>query len=125
MKKDQRVIPKQNKRDDFIHSQNFTNKVKPHLQDVERDMARMNINEGGYKNNKYNNPRQISVPPRLQNEQKGSKRYSSIRQRSLPETTNPPQFNQQSNFYPNGKLYFFLFSACIINIQQYRLFCRI
>lgn len=103
-KKDQKIMPKHMKKDDYIQSQNFTNKNnKSQTQDLEKDMNKLSINEGGYsKNNKYNNQRQVSVPPRLQNEQKGSKRYSSIRQRSLPETANPP-FNQHSNFYPNGK----------------------
>lgn len=105
MKKDQRVLPKQNRKEDYIHSQNFTNKSKHVGQDLEKDMNKLNLNEssGGYKGNKYNNQRQVSVPPRLQNEQKGSKRYSSIRQRSLPETANPP-FNQHSSYYPNGTI---------------------
>lgn len=102
MKKDQKVVQKPNKKDDYIHTQNFTNKINRQTQEIEKEMGKMSINEGSYnKNNKYNNPRQISVPPRLQNEQKGSKRYSSIRQRSLPETANPP-FNQHANYYPNG-----------------------
>ncbi|XP_074037445.1 CASC3 exon junction complex subunit isoform X2 [Leptinotarsa decemlineata] len=51
-----------------------------------------------------NNQRQGSVPPRLQSEQKGSKRYSSMRQRSLPEANNPPlqpNYHNPPSFYPN------------------------
>lgn len=97
----QKVLLKQPKKDDYIQTQNFTNKAKPQTQDFEKNMSKLSINEGGY-NNKYNNIRQTSVPPRLQNEPKGSKRYSSMRQRSLPETNNP-NFNQHSNYYQNGK----------------------
>ncbi|KAI4468957.1 protein casc3 [Holotrichia oblita] len=76
------------------------------IQEVEKDMGKMSIQDGGggggFKQNiKHNNSRQGSMPPRLQAEQKGSKRYSSIRQRSLPETTNPP-FPQHANYYGNG-----------------------
>ncbi|GJQ82439.1 hypothetical protein Trydic_g11853 [Trypoxylus dichotomus] len=74
------------------------------IQDIEKDMAKMNIQDGGggnFKSNaKHNNQRQGSMPPRLQAEQKGSKRYSSIRQRSLPETANPP-FPQHGAYYGN------------------------
>ncbi|XP_044747064.1 protein CASC3 [Coccinella septempunctata] len=44
--------------------------------------------------------RQGSVPPRMQGEPKGSKRYSSIRQRSLPEANNPPVM-QHTNYFAN------------------------
>lgn len=76
------------------------------MQELERDMGKMSVQEGGggvgFKSNqKHNNQRQGSMPPRLQAEQKGSKRYSSIRQRSLPETANPP-FVQHTNYYGNG-----------------------
>lgn len=46
--------------------------------------------------------RQGSVPPRLQGEQKSSKRYSSLRQRSLPETAAPPFGQHPQSYYPNG-----------------------
>lgn len=97
------------KREDFIQTQNFTNKNN-NFQELEKDMSKMNIHDSnnggssgsGYKNNKQ---RQGSVPPRLQNEQKGSKRYSSMRQRSLPESATPPNF--PTTFYPtpNGTIF--------------------
>lgn len=110
MKTDQKIVPKNVKKDDFIASQNFTNRNNNvHIQELERDMSKMNVQDGNYnKGTKHGNQRQGSVPPRLQSEQKGSKRYSSIRQRSLPEAATPP-FTQPSSYYPNGKLFSFLF----------------
>jgi protein CASC3 len=99
MKTDQKVVPKTQKKDDFIQSQNFTNKNN-NVQDLEKDMSKLNVQDGVYKGSKHGGPRQGSVPPRLQSEQKGSKRYSSIRQRSLPESATPP-FTQHSNYYSN------------------------
>ncbi|XP_030765143.1 protein CASC3 isoform X1 [Sitophilus oryzae] len=105
----QKVLPPRNFRKDnneFIQSQNFTNKNNTHNQigEIEKEMSQMNIQEGSFKNNKQggssNQNRQASVPPRLQqSEQKGSKRYSSMRQRSLPETGTPPTAN--FSFYPS------------------------
>lgn len=93
------------KRDDFIHSQNFTNKSNS-LQDVENDMSKLSVHDGGggYKGGKHGNSngggqRQGSMPPRLQSEQKGSKRYSSMRQRSLPEAATPPSY--PPSYYSN------------------------
>lgn len=99
-----------------IHGRNphNSNVNKNNVQEIEKDMGKMSIHDGGggsFKANlKHNNQRQGSMPPRLQAEQKGSKRYSSIRQRSLPETTNPP-FLQ--NYYGNGKSYFHPFYLMI------------
>ncbi|XP_044263228.1 protein CASC3 [Tribolium madens] len=99
MKTDQKVVPKSSKKDDFIQSQNFTNKNN-NIQDLERDLSKLNVQDGVHKGGKHGGQRQGSVPPRLQSEQKGSKRYSSIRQRSLPESATPP-FSQHSNYYSN------------------------
>lgn len=80
------------------------------MQELEKDMGKLNVQEGtshgkGGKQHAANNAqRQGSVPPRLQSEQKGSsKRYSSMRQRSLPESATPP--NYPTSFYPNGELH--------------------
>lgn len=102
MKTDQKVVPKTARNDDFIQSQNFTNRNNS-VQDLEKDLSKLNVQDGVYKGGKHGGQRQGSVPPRLQSEQKGSKRYSSIRQRSLPESATPP-FSQHSNYYSNGKL---------------------
>lgn len=84
------------------------------IQELEKDINKLTIN-GVYKGNKGNNQqnnqqRQGSVPPRLQNEQKGSKRYSSMRQRSLPEANTPPavQSYQHGGYYPAGELIIFV-----------------
>lgn len=73
-------------------------------------MSKLNIDDGSRSNSNKNisntaQQRQSSVPPRLQSEHKGSKRYSSMRQKSLPERNTPPLTNYQHNptFYPNGK----------------------
>lgn len=104
----QKILPPRNQfnkdKEDFIQTQNFTNKNS--VQEVEKDMSKLSM-EGNFKGGKHNNQRQGSVPPRLQSEQKGSKRYSSMRQRSLPEANTPPVPNyQHSSFYPNGKFLF-------------------
>ncbi|EFA07541.2 barentsz [Tribolium castaneum] len=99
MKTDQKVVPKSSKKDDFIQSQNFTNKNN-NIQELEKDLSKLNVQDGVHKGGKHGGQRQGSVPPRLQSEQKGSKRYSSIRQRSLPESATPP-FSQHSNYYSN------------------------
>ncbi|KAF5287992.1 hypothetical protein FQA39_LY15574 [Lamprigera yunnana] len=68
-------------------------------EDVQKNLEQLNFQEQQQpKVNKVNNLRQNSIPPRLQGEQKGSKRYSSLRQRSLPETA-VPTFNQAVNYY--------------------------
>ncbi|XP_057653796.1 protein CASC3 [Diorhabda carinulata] len=105
----QKVLPAKNvQKDDYIQSQNFYLSNKNN--ELEKDMSKLNIEDGnGSKsnfnkanyNNCNNNQRQSSVPPRLQSEQKGSKRYSSMRQKSLPETTTPPLNNYATTFYPN------------------------
>lgn len=103
MKTEQKIVPNNSKKDDFIASQNFTNRNNNvQIQELERDLSKMNVQDGNYKGAKHSGQRQGSVPPRLQSEQKGSKRYSSIRQRSLPEAATPP-FTQPSNYYPNGR----------------------
>lgn len=97
--------------DDFIQTQNFTNRKESNIKELEKEVGKLNI-DGNHKcGNKFNNnQRQGSVPPRLQNEQqKGSKRYSSMRQRSLPEANTPPavpNYQHPTSFYPNGKLIF-------------------
>lgn len=91
-------------------SQNFTNKnikYDSNIQELEKEVQKLTV-DGQYKGgNKFNNnQRQGSVPPRLQTEQKGSKRYSSMRQRSLPEANTPPampNYSHPTTFYPNGK----------------------
>lgn len=100
----QKVLPA-NRKDDFIQSQNFSNRNN---QDLEKEMSKLNIDDGSRSNSNKNisntaQQRQSSVPPRLQSEQKGSKRYSSMRQKSLPERNTPPLTNYQHNptFYPN------------------------
>ncbi|XP_049818458.1 protein CASC3 isoform X2 [Aethina tumida] len=107
-KVEQKPVPNRNhaKKEDFIQSQNFTNRNSG-MQELEKDMGKLNVQEGtshgkGGKQHAANNAqRQGSVPPRLQSEQKGSsKRYSSMRQRSLPESATPP--NYPTSFYPNG-----------------------
>lgn len=94
---------------DYILSQNFTNKNinQQSLSELEKEVSNLNIQESGNygRGGKFNNARQASVPPRLQAEQRGgSKRYSSIRQRSLPETTANQSFTQQHPVihYPQG-----------------------
>lgn len=108
-----RSKPPQDDNNDYIMSQNFTNKNinQQVMSDVEKDMSNMNIQEGSYgRGGKFNNSRQASVPPRLQAEQRGSKRYSSLRQRSLPETAanQSGNFNQQHtviHYQPGEYLY--------------------
>ncbi|XP_076268851.1 CASC3 exon junction complex subunit isoform X1 [Rhynchophorus ferrugineus] len=104
----QKVLPPRNikKDSEFIQSQNFTNKNsgKSGVAEVEKELGELHIQDGPFKGNKAgsNNTqnRQGSVPPRLQqSEQKGSKRYSSMRQRSLPESGTPPSSN--FSFYPS------------------------
>lgn len=108
----------QNVNDDSLQSRNYTN--RRHV-DLEKDMNRMSLNEPAHKskqlpphaNRHHQNAQQQQrqqpqqqeqqgpVPPRLQTEQKGSsKRYSSIRQRSLPESSNS-NYNQQGHGYYN------------------------
>lgn len=97
-KSEQKILFKNQRKD----RQDFPQNNRNSLEDLERDLNKMNIQDGISKGSNKNNQRQASVPPRLQTEQKGSKRYSSLRQRSLPETAAPP-FNQSSNYYGNGK----------------------
>lgn len=104
-KTEQKVLPRRSAKpeSDYIQSQNYTN--KNNTQDVEADLAKLSLQDAGHKNSgKHGGQRQASVPPRLQAEQKASKRYSSLRQRSLPETAAPPFNQHQSNFYGNGNL---------------------
>ncbi|XP_031358072.1 protein CASC3 isoform X2 [Photinus pyralis] len=73
------------------------------MENLEQDMNQINIQDHASKmsNKQQSNHRQNNVPPRLQAEQKGSsKRYSSLRQRSLPETATP-NYSQAANYYPN------------------------
>lgn len=104
----QKILPKKspsvNEDGDYVQSQNFTNKNNS-VQNLENEMGRMSVQEAAYKNGakQHGGPRQGSVPPRLQAEQKSSKRYSSIRQRSLPETAAPPFGQHAPGYYPNGK----------------------
>lgn len=102
------------KKSEYIQSQNFTNKNK--VQELEGDMSKLSMQDGLKNGGKQNNQRQGSVPPRLQGEQKSSKRYSSLRQRSLPETAAPPPFGQVPQTYfpnvPNGRYkWIFLFTS--------------
>lgn len=111
----QKVLPPRNqqtKEENPNKMQSYENSTGSNaVQELEKNINKLSINEG-HKNNKTNNPqnnqqRQNSVPPRLQNEQKGSKRYSSMRQRSLPETNTPPAVQTyQHGYYPNGKFIF-------------------
>lgn len=117
----QQVLPPRNqeqspKEEIPIKAQSFENKSNNSIQEIEKEMNKLSIN-GVYKGSKHNNnqqnsqQRQASVPPRLQNEPKGSKRYSSMRQRSLPEANTPPGVApyQHATYYPNGKFHnFFL-----------------
>lgn len=108
-KTEQKPQPKKtNKDSDFIHSQNFTNKSQQSkMHELETDLNRLSVQDASSKSSsKPNSQRQGSVPPRLQGEQKSSKRYSSLRQRSLPETAAPPFGQHPQNYYPNGKIAF-------------------
>ncbi|CAH1164399.1 unnamed protein product [Phaedon cochleariae] len=106
-KEGQKAQPSSQK-EDFIQSQNFTNRNNQEhsqniVQDIERGIEKLSVdNESRSRNN--NNQRQGSVPPRLQNEQRSSsKRYSSMRQRSLPEANTPPMpANYPTSFYPDN-----------------------
>lgn len=104
----QKVLPPRNSPQvDFIQTQNFTNKNNSanQIAEMEKEINQLDIQDGVYKGGKNapsstNQNRQGSVPPRLQGgEQKGPKRYSSMRQRSLPEAATPPG---GFSFYPNG-----------------------
>lgn len=100
---EQKIVPRAQKRNDFIKTQNFTNTSSSSTQEVEKGMANLNVQDGVYRGGKHGGNRQGSVPPRLQAEHKGcSKRYSSMRQRSLPESATTP-FSQHANYYPNGE----------------------
>lgn len=112
----QKVLPPRNSpKVDYIQTQNFTNKNNSanQIAEMEKEINQLDIQDGVYKGGKNapsNQNRQGSVPPRLQGgEQKGPKRYSSMRQRSLPEAATPPAPGGFS-FYPNGlhSLFFFL-----------------
>lgn len=109
----QKILPPRNQQPKEEHSnkmQSYENSSgNSAVQELEKSINKLSIN-GGHKSNNANNlqnnqQRQTSVPPRLQNEQKGSKRYSSMRQRSLPEANTPPavQTYPHSGYYPNGK----------------------
>lgn len=104
-KVEQKPPPKKSNKDsDFIHSQNFTNKSQQNkVHELETDMNKLSVQDGAPKNvGKQMSQRQGSMPPRLQGEQKSSKRYSSLRQRSLPETAAPPFGQHPQSYYPNG-----------------------
>lgn len=94
-KSEQKVLPKNYKMD---NTQRQSNNNEDCTDDIQKELCQMNIQEEPLKSNKQTNQRQNSVPPRLQAEQKGSKRYSSLRQRSLPETV-APSFSQAANYY--------------------------
>ncbi|KAK5648314.1 hypothetical protein RI129_003206 [Pyrocoelia pectoralis] len=96
--KSDQIISKTHKTDAVQDRKNNENKVE----NLERDMNQINIQDNSLKtsNKQQSGHRQNVVPPRLQVEQKGSKRYSSLRQRSLPETA-APSYNQAANYYPN------------------------
>lgn len=103
--------PLTQKENEFIMSQNYTNKnIGQQIQEVENEMSNISLQDGGYgsgRGGKFSGPRQVSVPPRLQAEQRGSKRYSSLRQRSLPETAAQQSFNQhQVIHYSQGNVTF-------------------
>ncbi|KAL1502883.1 hypothetical protein ABEB36_007961 [Hypothenemus hampei] len=100
----QKVLPSRNSckdSEDFIQTQNFTNKNQ--IAKLEKDISQLNIQDGVYRStNRNSGNRQGSVPLRIQNsEQKGSKRYSNMRQKSLPEATTPPTAAANFSFYPN------------------------
>lgn len=103
----QKVLPPRNSpKVDYIQTQNFTNKNNSanQIAEMEKEINQLDIQDGVYKGGKSssNQNRQGSVPPRLQGgEQKGPKRYSSMRQRSLPEAATPPA-PAGFSFYPNG-----------------------
>lgn len=112
-KSEQKILPKPQKKEKKETAQSQSSKQNS-VQDIEKDLNKMNIQDGASKiNSKSNSQRQASVPPRLQGEQKGSKRYSSLRQRSLPETAAPPF--TQANYYTSGK---FLLILCAIVIVE-------
>lgn len=119
VKNDQQKVlpPRKSQQQPKAEAQHMENKGDNTIQEIEKEMNKLSVN-GVYKGSKYNsnNPqaqqpqqqRQASVPPRLQNEQKGSKRYSSMRQRSLPEANTPPAVTtyQHASYYPNGEYHF-------------------
>lgn len=96
--KSDQIISKTHKTDAVQGYKNHENKVV----NLERDMNQINIQDISLKtsNKQQSSHRQNVIPPRLQVEQKGSKRYSSLRQRSLPETA-APSYNQAANYYAN------------------------
>lgn len=84
---------------EYIMSQNFINKnmnssqqqaAPPIVEEVERGMSNMSVREPLSGRSGGHNRQTSSVPPRLQGQeaqrQVAPKRYSSLRQRSLPET---------------------------------------
>ncbi|XP_050296539.1 protein CASC3-like isoform X2 [Anthonomus grandis grandis] len=111
----QKVLPPRKKENNFIQTQNFTNKSSNNHQiqvaDMEKEINKLSLqeknNKTGAGNYQQSNRQGGSVPPRLQNQavdqQKGPKRYSSMRQRSLPETGATPPVPQPTNFtfYPS------------------------
>ncbi|XP_045482838.1 protein CASC3 [Harmonia axyridis] len=106
--KNQNINNKNQKKENHSQYQNYPSNKKGDFKEqkedgIENAMASMSIQEPRVTDK--GNPtktqnRQGSVPPRMQGEQKGSKRYSSIRQRSLPEANNPPVL-QHTNYFAN------------------------
>lgn len=99
----ERGVSKMNMQDGKFESGNIKQKHNRVSSPNERNAGGSSNSNPRHSANSNNNQRQVSVPPRMQGEPKGSKRYSSIRQRSLPETTNPPMQMQHGNYYPTGK----------------------
>lgn len=101
-----RIGMKNQKKEDYkeyIHSRNFSSKNanSSSVDQAETEAALKKLTIQDTNRGKQNSQRQGSVPPRLQNEPKGPKRYSSMRQRSLPEMVNSPIMQQ--GYYPNAE----------------------
>lgn len=94
----------QSQYENYPSNRRNNNKVQKE-EGIENAMAAMSMQDSRASdkgNQSKTQSRQGGVPPRMQGEPKGSKRYSSIRQRSLPEANNPPML-QHANFFGNGK----------------------
>lgn len=88
----------QDNEQDYIMSQNFINKnmstqqsTQMPMEELERGISNINVRENIPSNRGGHNRSVNNVPPRLQSQesqrQGAPKRYSSLRQRSLPETS--------------------------------------
>ncbi|KAF5296138.1 hypothetical protein FQR65_LT10308 [Abscondita terminalis] len=82
-----KVLPKNYKMENVPK---LSNSKEDGTEDVQKDLSQMSIQEEFSKSNRQNNQRQNSVPPRLQAEQKASKRYkfNQPTQASLLQQTN-------------------------------------